>query len=150
MLYQYVSLTITLTPHPLTNTPHPHTNTPTCIQTLDSDLKECGVKLSTVVAEKAQLEEELKELVKTRAKMEMDMRDMEKRVAEDSSTTVRGGAGVGHWNAGGRECLPVACLCNVKCYHVAMATLYCCVVCSQVVVRSWWLWRSRSALRQLS
>ena len=76
------------------------------------------MKLSTVVAEKAQLEEELKELVKTRAKMEMDMRDMEKRVAEDSSTTVRGGAGAGHWNAGGRECLSVACLCNVKCYHV--------------------------------
>ena len=52
------------------------------------------MKLSTAVAEKSQLEEELKELVKSRAKMEMDMRDMEKRVAEDESTTV---SGVGQW-----------------------------------------------------
>ena len=68
---------------------------PPCAQALDSDLKECGVKLSTAAAEKSQLEEELKELVKTRAKMEMDMRDMEKRVAEDESTAVR--------ERGGRE-----------------------------------------------
>ena len=51
------------------------------------------MKLSTAAAEKSQLEEELKELVKTRAKMEMDMRDMEKRVAEDESTAVRGTGG---------------------------------------------------------
>ena len=69
------------------------------------------MKLSTAVAEKSQLEEELKELVKSRAKMEMDMRDMEKRVAEDESTTVRGGAVGRDSGASGPQSLCVTFCC---------------------------------------
>ena len=65
------------------------------------------MKLSTAVAEKSQLEEELKELVKSRAKMEMDMRDMEKRVAEDESTTV---SGVGQWGGTVGQVVHKACV----------------------------------------
>ena len=51
-------------------------------------MSEVGVKLTTVQNEKGQFEEELKDLIKTRAKMEMDIRDLEKRVTEDESATV--------------------------------------------------------------
>ena len=95
------------------------------------------MKLSTAVAERGQLEEELKDLVKTRAKMEMDMRDMEKRVAEDKSTTVRGGApgqGVG---AGASGCSTACvtwlsdCLCTGAVPCVVAAPPVCVVPCTE-------------------
>ena len=46
------------------------------------------MKLTTAQTEKGQFEEELKDLIKSKAKMEMDIRDLEKRVTEDASASV--------------------------------------------------------------
>ena len=48
------------------------------------------VKLSTALNERTQLEGELKGLVKKKANLEMNVKDTERKVLEDKSTSVSG------------------------------------------------------------
>ena len=60
------------------------------MQVVERQLKETQVAVQALSSEKQQLQDEDEELIKRRAKLEFDVRDLRDRVADDHQSKVRG------------------------------------------------------------
>ena len=60
----------------------------TLLQSLERELKETTVSLQSLMSEKHQLQDEDQELIKRRAKLEFDVKDLEEGVVDDQKAKV--------------------------------------------------------------